>query len=119
MREAQLMSYRDLAIKLALSEWGGRGPEASKVQTQNVKNGTINQVVYGRPSPPLISYCARKTTNNCADQQLKERYMIINALKENLVIAQNRMKKQADLRWRELNFQVGEEVYLKLRPYQQ
>lgn len=57
--------------------------------------------------------------NNGADQLLMERDLIINALKKNLVVAQNRTKKQVDLHWRELIFQVGDEVYMKLRPYQQ
>lgn len=57
--------------------------------------------------------------NNGADQLLMKRDLIINALKKNLVVAQNRTKKQVDLHWRELIFQVGDEVYLKLRPYQQ
>ena len=50
---------------------------------------------------------------------LKERNLAINALKENLSVAQNRMKKMADLKRRELKFAVGEEVYLKRRPYRQ
>ena len=80
---------------------------------------TPYQAVYGRPPPWLISYGDRKTKNNSVDQLLKDRDMGINALKENLVIAQNWMKKLANLRRWELNFQVGDEVYLKLRPYQQ
>lgn len=48
-----------------------------------------------------------------------ERDLIINSLKENLVVAHNRMKKQANLHWRELRFQVGDEVYLKLWLYRQ
>lgn len=44
---------------------------------------------------------------------------MISALKENLLTAQNRMKKQADLHRRELKFQIGDNVYLKLRPYRQ
>lgn len=62
---------------------------------------TPYQVVYDRPPPPLISYGERKATNNSADQLLKERDMVINALK--------------NLHRREMNFQVGEEVYQKLR----
>ena len=42
-----------------------------------------------------------------------ERDLIINAFKENLVVAQNRMKKQPDLYKRELIFQVGEEIFSK------
>ena len=77
------------------------------------------QIVYGRPPPPLILYGDRKTNNNSEEQLLKERDLVISALKENLLTAQNRMKKQADLRRRELKFKVGDEVYLKLRPYRQ
>lgn len=51
---------------------------------------------------------------------LKEMDLAITALKENLYVAQNKMKKMADLIGREqLRFKVGDEVYLKLRPYRQ
>ena len=50
---------------------------------------------------------------------LKERDLAINALKENLCVAQNKMKKMADQKGRELKFKVGDEVYLKLRPCRQ
>lgn len=49
----------------------------------------------------------------------KEKDLAINALKENLSVTQNRMKKMVDLKRRELKFKGGEEVYLKLRPYRQ
>ena len=50
---------------------------------------------------------------------LKERDLALNALKKNLGNAQNRMKKMVDQKRRELKFKVGDEVYLKLRPYRQ
>ena len=50
---------------------------------------------------------------------LKERDLALNMLKENLNVAHNRMKKMADTKRRELKFKVGDEVYLKLRPYRQ
>ncbi|KAL0539505.1 hypothetical protein IC582_023720 [Cucumis melo] len=77
------------------------------------------QIVYGRPPPPLVRYGDIKSNNNSVEQLLKERDLVISALKENLRMAQNRMKKQADLHRRELKFKVGDEVYLKLRPYRQ
>ncbi|TYK05651.1 Retrotransposable element Tf2 [Cucumis melo var. makuwa] len=77
------------------------------------------QVVYGRPPPPLVRYGDIKSNNNSVEQLLKERDLVISALKENLIMTQNRMKKQADLHRRELKFKVGDEVYLKLRPYRQ
>lgn len=45
--------------------------------------------------------------------------LAISALKENLQVAQNQMKKMADRKRRELKFKVGDEVFLKLRPYRQ
>ncbi|KAL0560863.1 hypothetical protein IC582_001277 [Cucumis melo] len=77
------------------------------------------QAVYGRPPPPLISYGDKKTPNDEVETMLKERDLAISALKENLTIAQNRMKKFVDSKRRELKFKVGDEVYLKLRPYRQ
>ena len=76
------------------------------------------QAVYGRPSPPLLSYGHKQTPNNEVEIMLKERDLALNALKENLCLAHNRMKKLADTKQRELKFKVGDEVYLKLRPYQ-
>ncbi|KAA0032688.1 putative polyprotein [Cucumis melo var. makuwa] len=60
-----------------------------------------------------------KSNNNSVEQLLKERDLVISALKENLLIGQKGMKKQADRHRRELKFQIGDEVYLKLRPYRQ
>ncbi|KAL0540054.1 hypothetical protein IC582_024282 [Cucumis melo] len=77
------------------------------------------KAVYGRPPPPLISYGDKKTPNDEVETMLKERDLAISALKENLTIAQNIMKKFADSKRRELKFKVGDEVYLKLRPYRQ
>ncbi|KAL0546148.1 hypothetical protein IC582_016054 [Cucumis melo] len=77
------------------------------------------QVVYGRPPPPLLSYGEYKTSNNEVELLLKERDLAINALKENLHVAQNRMKKMASMKRRELKFKVGDEVFPKLKPYPQ
>ncbi|KAL4019190.1 hypothetical protein IC575_022834 [Cucumis melo] len=77
------------------------------------------EAVYGRSPPPLLSYEDKKTTNNEVEILLKERDSALSALKENLTLAQNRMKKFLDLKRRELKLKVGEEVYLKLKPYRQ
>ncbi|TYJ97474.1 ty3-gypsy retrotransposon protein [Cucumis melo var. makuwa] len=44
---------------------------------------------------------------------------ISTALKENLTMVQNRTKKQVDLHRREMKFEMGDEVFLKPRPYWQ
>ena len=62
--------------------------------------------------PPSLFYRHKKATNNEVESLLKEIDLAINALKENLCVAYNQMKKMADLKRRELKFKVGEEVYL-------
>lgn len=76
-------------------------------------------MVYGRHPPPLVSYGYQKTMNSSVDQHLVERDQMIKVLKEHLRIAHNRMKRQADKKRREVNFEVGDVVFLKLRPYRQ
>ena len=77
------------------------------------------QVVYGRLPPPLIYYGERDTTNSMLDEQLKERDVVLGALREHLRVAQDKMKKYADTKRREVHYQVGDLVLLKIRPYRQ
>ncbi|KAL0554843.1 hypothetical protein IC582_008771 [Cucumis melo] len=77
------------------------------------------QAVYGRLPPPLVYYGDMETPNSTLDQQLKDRDIALGALKEHMKIAQERMKKQADTKRREVEFQEGDLVFLKLRPYRQ
>ncbi|XP_074350153.1 uncharacterized protein LOC141689695 [Apium graveolens] len=53
------------------------------------------------------------------EEQLLERDAILDDIKANLLKAQHRMKKYADAHRREVEFQVGEPVYLKIQPYRQ
>lgn len=80
-------------------------------------NTTPYSILYGRPPPHLVSYGDRKTSNDTLEQQLIARDKILVALKEHLSLAPNRMKKFADQHRRELEFNIGDEVFLKLRPY--
>lgn len=42
---------------------------------------------------------------------------MLDELKAQLVLAQNRMKKFVDLKRRQVQFAIGDMVYVKLRPY--
>lgn len=53
------------------------------------------------------------------DKLLRGRHSTLLKLKENLSQAQARMKFYADRKKTEREFQIGDEVYLKLKPYRQ
>lgn len=77
------------------------------------------QVVYGREPPKLVAYIPGTTKVKEVDDYLRDRDELLRKLRANLVTAQNRMKVQADCHRRELNFNVGDLVYIKLQPYRQ
>lgn len=77
------------------------------------------QAVYGRAPPPLLTYGDMRTTNDTLDQQLVEKDTMLQRMKDHLVNAQERMKKYADRKRREVSFAEGEWVFLKVRPYRQ
>lgn len=58
-----------------------------------------------------------KTTNATLDQQLAERDVALDRIKEHLRRAQERMKLFVDRKRRDFEFNVEERVYLKLKPY--
>jgi hypothetical protein len=45
---------------------------------------------------------------------LKERTTMLAAVRQHLLRAQQRMKAQADKKWSERSFQVGDFIYLRL-----
>ena len=53
------------------------------------------------------------------EDQLLERNAVLDDLKANIIKAQQYMKSLEDGRRRELEFQVGDQVFLKLQPYRQ
>ncbi|KAH9794628.1 hypothetical protein KPL71_004958 [Citrus sinensis] len=77
------------------------------------------EAVYGIPPPTLLSYAPGTTHIHAVDETLRDRDSILKDLRRNLVVAQNRMKTQADHHHREVVFTVGDYVYLKLQPYRQ
>jgi hypothetical protein len=54
------------------------------------------EAVYGQKPPSVLSYLPGTSTVQAIHQTLIAQEDILHALKENLVMAQNRMKQQAD-----------------------
>jgi hypothetical protein len=75
------------------------------------------EAVYGQNPPSFLSYLPGVSKVQAVDQTLIVREAIIYKLKENLVMAQNRMKKQEDQGHSERQFAEGDQVFLRLQPY--
>lgn len=67
----------------------------------------------------MLRYESGTTTVAALEDQMVERDAMLDELKFALLKAQNSMKKQEDEHRRDVQFDVGEWVYLKLRPYRQ
>jgi hypothetical protein len=75
------------------------------------------EAIYGHKPPSILSYlpCASKV--RAVDLTLTAREDILHTVKENLVMAQNHMKQQADQGRSECQFVEGDQVFLRLQPY--
>ncbi|GMJ01960.1 hypothetical protein HRI_003865200 [Hibiscus trionum] len=71
----------------------------------------------GRDPPVLIDYLDCGSKNDHVDQALQERDELLRVLKMNLGSAQARMKFIVDRHHREVEFAVGDWVFVKLQPY--
>ena len=75
--------------------------------------------VYGRDPPPLNPYVQGETQNADLEEQLVARDDALQLLRTNLLKAQSRMKAQSDSKRRELSFEVGDAVLLRIQPFRQ
>lgn len=73
--------------------------------------------MYGREPPVLLQYEKGSTSVWVLEQQLQERDLILEELKDQLPQAQMQIKNLADAKRRDVQFQEGDLVYLKLWPY--
>ncbi|XP_020672414.1 uncharacterized protein LOC110092272 [Dendrobium catenatum] len=77
------------------------------------------KVLYGRDPPHLIYYEQGSTLVASVKQYLEDGDRILVELKGHLLRAQQIMKRQAYAHRKDIQFEVGDRVYLKLRPYRQ
>ena len=77
------------------------------------------KVLYGRDSPPVIRFEWGSTANHEVESLLLQRDAILVELKAYLHWAQQKMKQQTDSKCKEVQWSVGDWVYVKLRPYRQ
>ncbi|KAK9211844.1 hypothetical protein WN943_001222 [Citrus x changshan-huyou] len=69
--------------------------------------------------PPLIRYEQGAASVSLVEQLMEDRDAILDDLRMQLLCAQQRMKLQADQKRHHVEFNAGDLVFLKLRPYRQ
>lgn len=77
------------------------------------------KILYGRDPPTIIPCYTRDDTPFDVHAQLVARDQLLAQLKLNLSRAQTRMKLNADKKHVEVEFNVGDFVFVKLQPYRQ
>ena len=103
-------------------EWARWIPWAQFCYNSSVHSSTKKtpfEVVYGRKPPTLLSYVAGTAKTEAVDKELLTRDEILKELRQNIQQAQVRMKQNADKHRRDVEFAVGDWVYLRLQPYRQ
>jgi hypothetical protein len=100
-------------------EWLSWAEYSYNTATHSSTKLTPFEAVYGTPPPTLLTYVPGTSRIQAVDECLRDRDAILKDLRHNLQLAQNRMKCQADQHRRDISFNVGDYVYLKLQPYRQ
>ncbi|PNX62095.1 hypothetical protein L195_g060987, partial [Trifolium pratense] len=77
------------------------------------------EVVYGRQAPSIVRFSSNETKVAAVALELNERDEALNQLKLHLQKAQEQMLAYANKKIRDLCFDIGEWVFLKLRPHRQ
>jgi hypothetical protein len=71
-------------------------------------------VVYGRPPPSLIQYEAGSAKVAAVDVKLRDRDEFLTEIRDRLLLAQEVMRARHDQKHRDLEFAVGDWVWLRL-----
>ncbi|CAH9118783.1 unnamed protein product [Cuscuta epithymum] len=86
---------------------------------QTAARVTPFEVVYGRPPPSIRRFLPGESSVAAVAEVLGSRDVMLRRLKENLQKAQQSMATQANKHRRNVVFQAGEKVFLKVRPHRQ
>ncbi|KAL4590109.1 hypothetical protein LXL04_003029 [Taraxacum kok-saghyz] len=82
-------------------------------------NTTPFETVYGRPPPTIFRYVLDEVKWPDVFLELQDRDEALRQLKDHYARAQSRMKTSPDKHRRDVQYEVGDWVFLKLRPHQQ
>jgi hypothetical protein len=96
---------------LSLAEWWYNSSYHTSL------NRTPFQALYGFKPPLVAEVVIPDCPDLTAQEQLRNRQMAQQFIKDNLIKAQTRIKHQADKHRSERELSVGDMVYLKIQPY--
>ena len=80
---------------------------------------TPYQALYGKVPLAIIPYPSGSSKVVAVDDLLSERDSLLRQLKQNLLVAKHRMEEKANHKRRDVEFNVGDRVLVKLQPYRQ
>ena len=98
---------------LALAEW------AYNTSQHSGTGVTPYEIFYGKPPPSVLGYIMGSSRNDAVDTLLHSRTELHASLHRNLHKAQDEMKHFANKRHRDVQYEIGQLVYVKLRPHRQ
>ena len=75
--------------------------------------------LYRYHPPSITSPLKRNTKIQVVEDHIENQQEVLKMLKDNLVMAQNRMKQQENQHRSEGEFEVGQCIFLRLQPYKQ
>ncbi|GAU44890.1 hypothetical protein TSUD_400530 [Trifolium subterraneum] len=93
--------------------------EALNKSFHNSPGMTPFKALYGIEAPTLIRSVVQTSDPPSVREQLTQRDVIMDQLKQNLMRAQQVMKHQADKKRKDVEFKVGDKVLVRLQPYRQ
>lgn len=95
---------------LSLAEW------SYNTTTHSTTGLSPFQVTFGKPPPSIPSYITGSSSIEVVDTFFTSREAMLEFLKKKLEKAQQHMKLSVDAHRREVNYNVGDWVYVHLRP---
>jgi hypothetical protein len=75
--------------------------------------------LYGYHPPSITSSLKEKSKVQEVEDHIEHQQQVLQMLKDNLTMAQNCMKQQANQHHSEIFFEVGDSMFLRLQPYKQ
>ena len=98
---------------LSLAEW------CYNTTCHSSMNLSPFEITYGKPPPAILDYLPGASSVEAVDFLLSSRQEMFETLRGKLERAQCKMKRYADSHRRDVSFEVGDWVYVRLRPHRQ